>query len=189
MLVILAAATLLSCGATKYDYVGTWKEQADRQTYVNSDQNMAIAFPADDWQVYTRPTGEVKNLWDLPLWNDSAVTLMIATAPQSQMVQVIAEPNPAGILLDNYMKAVKYDIDSAFGATRDITWEKPKKLDHGGREVGILDYSYKPDETIMAVVEGRMRFVLVSYSCPVGEFNKHEDVFWSIVDSYRPLGR
>ncbi len=27
---ILAMVTLLSCGATKYDYVGTRKEQADR---------------------------------------------------------------------------------------------------------------------------------------------------------------
>jgi len=124
----------------------------------------------------------------LPLWNDSAVTVLIATAPQNQMVQIIIEPNPMGVLFDDYFQAVNWNIDSAYGATRDITWEEPRMAEHGGRMVGILDYSYDPNETIMAVVDDRTRYVLISYSCPRGEFNKHEDAFWLIVDSHRSLG-
>lgn len=184
---ILAMVTLLSCGASRYDYIGTWKEQAGQHTYVNNDQNMSIAFPVDGWQVYTQPTGEVKNIWDMPLWNDSALTVLIATAPQNQMVQVIVEPNRIGLLFDDYLQAVKWNIDSAYGATRDITWKEPRDIEHGGRTVGILDYSYDPDETIMAVIDDRTRYVLISYSCPRGEFNTHEDEFWSIVDSFRSL--
>ena len=189
MAALTAAIVFLSCGSTKYDYIGTWRERPNSRTYINSDQNISITFPVADWQVYTQPKGDIENIWDLPLWDDSAVTLLIATAPQGQMVQVIVEPNPQGELFDDYLEDVKWDIDSAFSPTRKITWHENKKVEHGGRTVGLVNYSYDPDETMMAVFDDRTQFVLISYSCPRGDFAKHEDIFWLIVDSYRSLGR
>jgi len=172
-----------------YEYYDNWELQEDSLTYINTVQRMVVTFPDRDWKVFTAPEGEVKNIWDRPLWNDSSYNVLIARLPDKKMtMQFIIEPHIVGAVFQDYFEATRHKIDSAYAETHDIKWRDDRLVEREGDTVGVMCYTFGDREATLVIFNERERYVLASFNGPEGVFEKNKDEFWTLVDSYEPLG-
>ena len=189
-----------SCATENWDFIGTWNNQPDKLTYINSDQHIKLTFPNDRWVVYTKPTKpneHFKQMWKNPWAEDTSYMVLLAFHPNWPGHEVLMSLVIAPVLGHNPWIEGNIGLEKYLGFMVKMYAKegKPKYevFQRKGRKIGVMllgamlgGKGEKMARKIALYVffEEKERFSTLFFLCDEDKFESTQNQLWAIVDSY-----